>query len=285
MVWFVLIMVLLFGLAMGSFLNCMSWRLYHEDSLWGRSKCPKCHKQLKWYDNVPVLGWLLLRGKCRYCHDGISIQYLLMELIVGALFVLTFLLNFNFDLFQVGAWAWSVNFDWLFFAKLLTQWFFLSILVLIFIMDLDWYVIIDEVSLTGAAVMALANLYLGVLSWEQILIGAAVGAGFFLFQYVISRGAWVGGGDIRMGLLMGVALGWPNIIVGLMVAYLLGAAWGLILVLTGKKTMSWSHKLEMPSDAVIQQAALPFGTFLAIGSLVAFYWGAPIIKWYFGLIF
>jgi len=284
MIWFVLIMVCLLGLAMGSFLNCMAWRLYHEESVWGRSKCPKCHKQLTWYDNIPVLGWLMLRGKCCYCKGGISPQYILMEAVVASLFVLVFLFNIDFDFNRLMDILWSVSFDWHWFLSLLRDWFFLSALVLIFIMDLDWYVIIDEVSLTAAGVMMLANLYLG-MPWQSIVIAGAVGAGFFLLQYLVSRGAWVGGGDIRMGLLMGVALGWPNVLVGLMVAYIIGAVWGVGLILLGKKKMQWNKKLAPASDEVIAESALPFGTFLAIGAFIAYYFGTAIINWYFGFIF
>lgn len=287
MIIYIIVLVCVFGLAMGSFLNCLAWRLYHEESLWGRSKCPKCHKNLKWYDNLPVFGWLRLKGRCRFCREKISSQYILMELIVGGLFLLVFLININFNLAQIPDLFFYNDFNWTWFWMLLRDWFFLSSLVVIFLMDYKWFIIVDEVSLTAASVMLFANLLIGI-PWYNLLIAAGVGAGFFLMQYIVSKGAWVGGGDIRMGLLMGLALGWPNIVVGLLFAYFVGAFWGVALMLAGKKKMHWNilfKKKGPPSDEVIEESALPFGTFLALGSFVAYYWGDKIISWYFNLFF
>ena len=103
--------------------------------------------------------------------------------------------------------------------------------------------------------------------WDSMLLAAFVASGFFFLQFVISKGRWIGGGDIRLGLLMGVILGWPNILVALMLAYVLGAVVGLLLVATRKADM---------------KSAVPFGTFLTVATVVAMFYGNRIVEWYLG---
>jgi prepilin signal peptidase PulO-like enzyme (type II secretory pathway) len=130
-------------------------------------------------------------------------------------------------------------------------------------------VVDDEISLPALVLIFLANLALGA-SWLTLLSSAIIGGGFFALQYVVSRGRWVGSGDIRLGALLGVALGWPNVLVALFLAYFAGAVSGLVLILLKKKHL---------------KSPLPFGIFLAPAALVALWWGGAIVKWYLNFLF
>jgi len=261
--------VLFFGACIGSFLNCLAWRLYHDESLWGRSKCPNCHQKISWYDNVPLLSYLSLGGKCRHCKEKIAFQYFLVELVTASLFLLAFsryFPNAGLELILAPNFiALNSQAFWLMFR----DWLLISFLVVIFIMDLRWMVVADEISLPAIVIIFLVNLYLGS-SWSLLLSSAIIGAGFFALQYAVSHGRWVGGGDIRIGALMGVALGWPLTLVALMLAYFSGALIGVILIATKKKGL---------------KSPLPFGVFLAPATLVALWWGGVIWQWYVNLLF
>lgn len=239
-----------FGLCIGSFLNCMAWRLNEDEELGGRSHCRSCHKMIAWYDNIPILSYLLLKARCRHCHDKISWQYPAVELVTGLVFVLAFM---------------ATPFDWLLIIK---NWFILSIFVLIFIMDARWYVILDKVSLPAAFIILAVNIWLG-FGWQNLLISATIGIGFFLIQYLVSRGRWIGGGDIRLGLLLGVTLSWPNILAAIFLAYCLGAVYGIILIATGKKKLS---------------SMVPLGTFLSVAGAITLLYGDRIVNWYWNFI-
>ena len=141
-------------------------------------------------------------------------------------------------------------------------------LIVIFVIDLRWYVIFDIVTLPAAGIVLLANWLLGYDLWN-LLISGIIGAGFFLLQYLISRGKWIGGGDIRLGLFMGFALGWPGIAVAILAGYIIGSFVGIGLILSGKK--AWGSQV-------------PLGTFLVPGTVLALFWGQRLIDLYFDLI-
>jgi len=250
---FYYIITVLFGLAVGSFLNAYIWRLKNERTIWrDRSICPKCQHRLAWQDLIPVLSFLLLRGKCRYCKKKISWQYPVVELMTAALFCLIL-----FHHLQNGV-------DWFLLAR---DWFFTSVLLVIFVYDLKWGYILDRVSLPAVVIAFSANILLG-FSWINLLVAAALGSGFFLIQYWISRGKWIGGGDIRMGALMGVMLGWPNTIVALFLSYVIGSVIAVYLLLLNRKKM---------------QSTIAMGTFLAIGTFITLLWGSRILDWYLAI--
>jgi len=252
---------LIFGLIIGSFLNCFIWRVYEEESLGGRSHCRDCKKTISWYDNLPVLSYLILGGRCRHCKKHISWQYPIVEALVGLLFMLViWQLNKQFGPIDL----WSLN-NWL---VLLRNWFLVSVFTIIFVMDLRWYVILDKISLTAAVVVLALNLWLG-MSWQGLLISATIGIGFFLVQFIVSRGRWIGGGDIRLGLLLGVAFSWPYVVATIFLAYTVGALVGVLLLAFGKK--HWGSKL-------------PLGTFLSVAALIILLYGPVIVNWYLNLI-
>jgi len=252
----VLIFVFSFGLIIGSFLNCLVWRLRTGESLLGRSYCLKCKKQIAWYDNLPVLSFVLLKGKCRQCGGKISWQYPIVELTTGVLFVLAYYLNYELRI---------TNYELI--IQLLRDWFLISAMMVIFIYDLRWRLILDVVTLPAGLVVLILNLALGFSLWN-LLVSGIIGSGFFLLQFLISGGKWIGGGDIRLGLLMGLALGWPGVIAAIIISYFLGSLVGLGLIAAGKKR--WGSEI-------------PLGVFLAAGTIIDLFWQERILDWYWNL--
>lgn len=261
---FYLFFSFIFGLMIGSFLNCLIWRLHKKEKITGRSYCPKCKKQIVWYDNIPVLSFLFLRGRCRYCGKGISWQYPVVELVTGVLFMFALLINvenvtnFGFEVFDLES-----------ILYLLRDWLVIGIMIVIFIYDLRWYMILDIVTLPAMVVVLMVNLLLG-FSWLNLLISGIIGGSFFLVQFVVSRGEWIGGGDIRLGLLMGFILGWPNVLVAIFIAYFMGSIIGVGLKIWGGK--KWDSKV-------------PLGTFLSVATIITLFWGQNILSWYLNLIY
>ena len=245
------IIIFLIGLAIGSFLNVVICRLDQEKSpVRGRSFCPQCHRQIAWYDNIPILSFLLLGGRCRHCRESISLQYPLVELATAVIFILLY-------------WRFGPGLPFLVTAV------FSCFLLVIFTYDLKHYLILDRVAVPAMIFAFLANLYLGLGFWHLIL-GAIIGGGFFAVQFFVSQGKWVGDGDIRLGALMGLMLGWKYLLVALFLAYLIGAGFGLILIFLNKKKMS---------------SAIPFGPFLAGATFITLLYGDQILNWYLNLVY
>lgn len=234
------------GACVGSFLNVVVLRLHRGESLMGRSHCSDCGAQLAWYHNVPILSFVWLRGRCAFCGVHIAWQYPLVEVATAILFALGGWLLLG-DLFRLIVYLITVSFA-----------------VALFTFDFLYSELPDELTLSGASVMVLLQVGLG-MNLLHLLIAALVPAGFFALQYVLSRGRWIGGGDIRLGLFMGVALGWPMVLVALVLAYVVGAACALLLV--GFKQRRWGSQI-------------PFGTFLTAATVVVFLWGEPLTDWY-----
>ncbi|KKQ60321.1 MAG: Type 4 prepilin-like protein leader peptide-processing enzyme [Parcubacteria group bacterium GW2011_GWE2_38_18] len=277
MIFTVYLLVFVFGLVIGSFINCLVWRLHKKQTILGRSYCPHCKHQLAWHDNIPLFSFIFLRGRCRYCAKPISMQYPAVELMTGLLFMLAFYHNFQFEFLNFNLISNS-KFPIINFLSLIRDWFLISVMVIIFIYDLRWYLILDVITLPSIALVLILNFFINLLSndmalsdsyWQQLLISVIIGAGFFLLQFVISKGRWIGGGDIRLGLLMGVALGWPDILVALFIAYLAGAIIGIGLILIGKK--KWGSEI-------------PFGIFLSAATLVTLFFGNFILDWYLNML-
>jgi len=267
------IFTFLFGLIIGSFLNCLIWRLHKKESMMGRSYCPKCLQKIFWYDNIPLFSFAFLGGKCRHCRKKISWQYPLIELTTGVLFVVAFLLNFQFSPEASGFNTISNDsiFQFLnpiFAINLLRDWYIIAIMTIIFIYDLRWYLILDIVTLPACVVIFLLNLALGI-TWQNMLISGIIGGSFFLIQFLISRGKWIGGGDIRLGLLMGITLGWPLVLVAILLAYFVGSLVGVGLILNKKK--QWGSQI-------------PLGIFLSTATIITLFWGEAIINWYLNLL-
>lgn len=285
----VYILIFVFGACLASFLNCVVLRMEKGKSfakgrprrsrllatLRGRSICPKCRHQLAWHDLIPVLSFLFLRGKCRYCHKKISIQYLLVEIAVGLLFIL----NFKFLICQELLTSFAVipaelrnqililNFKFLITVVYLIV--INSLLILIFLYDLRNYIIPDRIVFPTVGLALIYQLFFGYSSLTFLGLSVAVSAGFFFLIWAISKGRWMGFGDVKLALFMGLFLSWPNILVALFCAFILGSIVGLSLIGLKKKQL---------------QSQVPFGPFLIIGTFVALFWGRGIINIYLSFI-
>ena len=227
-----------------------------------RSYCPECRKQIAWYDNIPILSFIILKGKCRYCHKKISLQYPAIELITGLLFILAWNMNVDFSTVSYELWVMS-------YVKLFRDWFIISVMIVIFIYDLRWYLILDKVTIPAGIVVLLFNLALGFNLWN-LLISGIIGGSFFLVQFLISKGKWVGGGDIRLGALMGLILGWPYVMLAIFLAYIIGSVVAIGLLISKKK--KWG-------------SMVPMGIFLSTATIIILFWGEFILNWYLGFLY
>lgn len=245
---------LVVGLAFGSFASVIIHRLHTKQKgiLTGRSQCPKCANKLMSRDLIPVLSFVLNKFKCRFCKEPIAYRYPVLEITMGLSFMLTTHL--------VGL----ENPYWLAYYLLLT-----FIFVLISFYDIFFQEIPDEISLPTILLTGIVS-YFGMLhTGKSLFIAFAIPVLFFGILFLGSRGRWLGGGDVRLGAIMGFALGWPNILTGLFLAYLMGSIYSLI----GLATKQLSRR-----------SPIPFGPFLLSGTYITIFWGEPLLNWYLNLI-
>jgi len=272
----VLVIVFLLGLFVGSFLNCLIYRLWHKESfLKGRSYCPKCSHKLNWYDLIPVLSFLILRGKCRYCQKKISWQYPLVEISTALTFLLIFNLSANGQL-PIHSASWRIAAD---FQNLIATCYLLLVscfLIIIFVYDLKHYIIPDKVVYPAILISGtwylVSGIFFNLYTKYEILntVYAAIGAAaFFLFIVLVSQGKWMGLGDVKLVFLMGLLLGFPNILVALFLAFFIGAIIGIGLIIFGKKSL---------------KSEIPFGPFLVSGTFIAVFFSQNLISWYLNLL-
>lgn len=234
------------GLCAGSFLNCWVYRLNHGLSVTrGRSFCPVCRHQLAWSDNIPLLSFVWLKGRCRYCHSPIGIHYPLVELAAGVLTVLIFQF-FNYELLIAS------------YYLLITY-----ALLAIFVSDWLYQTIPDQIVYPAIGLAFFYSLFTSPYSLAVYFLSAFGAAGFFQALVWATRGKGMGGGDVKLAGLMGLILGWPNIILAILLAFLTGASVGVILVLGGRKTM---------------RSQIAFGPFLVAATFISLFWGEKILK-------
>ena len=247
-----IILIIFLGLIVGSFLNAAIHRLHSGQSILAdRSRCVHCDHELSAVDLVPIFSFILLRGRCRYCHKPISWQYPLVELATAVIFVL-FALNNGLRITDYGLWFGFV---------------FSGILIIIGVFDFKHFLILDKIVYPALALALVRSLFLQTL--PDALFGAAITAGFFALQYYVSKGRWIGFGDVKLGLFLGALLGVKLAVAMLMLAYLLGALVGLGLIASGRKQLS---------------SKLPFGSFLAVSAIIIMLYGEGIVGWYFRLL-
>ena len=259
------LILFVFGLVIGSFLNVVIFRLRFGGSpLKGRSLCDHCHRQIAWYDNIPLLSFLLLRGRCRHCHQQIPIGYPLVELLIGLEFVWVYwLLKVNFSFFGQVEGSYSLG--------LLIYWLILfSGSAVIIIYDIK-NMLIPEKVLFPLTVVAFSRLFFSQ-QW-QVLPVAIASFLFLLMLYfltkILIKKEGIGFGDVELGFFMGLVLGWPLILIAYFLAFLTGAIWGVILIIIGKKKL---------------KERIAFGPFLLLGMIVAKLWGWSIWQWYLGML-
>lgn len=246
-----LIFSFILGAVMGSFLNVVVGRLQIGKSfIGGRSHCPLCQVALHWYDLFPIFSWLLLKGKCRYCHKKIAWRYLLVEIVCAVLFLLGALIFLDIK-------------------QILVYWVAVSFFTILFIYDGLTYIVPDKISLPAIGIIFLLNIFLNANDPLNLLLAGIIGGAWFLIQFLVSRGRWVGGGDIRLGILIGVLLGFPLVGLALMVAYIGGSFIALFLIIAGNKNFG---------------SRLPFATILLPAALIIYIWGDLIWNWYLNLL-
>lgn len=238
------------GLAVGSFLNVCIHRLPRRESLmFPPSHCPICDRHLAWFENLPVVSWLVLKGRCRTCGTRISVQYPLVEATTAVVFVGGYFI-----------YGWTP----LLAARLL----FACAMIVLFVIDLHHRILPNVITLPGSVVGLALSLFLPP-GWRSSLIGLIAGGGLLFIiseaYYRVRGHEGLGMGDVKMLAMIGAFLGWPLMLVTLIFASFAGSLVGIGLLTSGKGGM---------------KAALPFGTFLAVGALVAAVAGDSLLTWY-----
>lgn len=250
------------GLCIGSYLNVCIWRIPRgESTVFPGSHCPKCGSAIRWFDNIPLLSWLLLRGRCRRCKAPISPRYFIGELLAGSLFLLLF--------FARG------------FSPLLPfYWFFTAALLFASGVDFDHFILPDRVTLggmvLGPVLSALFPFLHGEAVWSRGLaasaFGLALGFGLLYLVSVAGRLALrrdaMGFGDVKLLGAIGACLGWQAVLFSIFFASLSGTLVGLALIAAGRKKLS---------------ARIPFGPHLAAAAVAWMLCGGRIVSWYLGL--
>jgi leader peptidase (prepilin peptidase)/N-methyltransferase len=243
-----ILIFLILGLIIGSFLNAVVYRLNAVESLMERSHCPNCQKKVRWFDNVPLLSFVLLSARCRDCGEKISWQYPIVEAATGIMFAL--LGNYFFDIFDFESWILTAYYLTVF-----------SILMIIFVYDFK-YMEIPMLVLWLGVVVSLA--YFVFFDWQSFqnassvldlktisgIFGGLVAGGFFYALAAYSKETWMGYGDAYLGILAGLVVGWPNVLTALMLSFTIGALISVALIAVSKKTM---------------KSQVPFAPFLITG--------------------
>jgi leader peptidase (prepilin peptidase) / N-methyltransferase len=244
-----LLHVVILGLVVGSFLNVVIARVPDRRSLWAPpSACPGCGNAIAWHDNVPLVSFIALRGRCRACAAPISWRYPIVE----------------------GATAMLFGLAWIVFGGSLVDFTvaaaLLAALVAVTAIDLRYQIIPDVITLPGVLAGLVASVASHRVSWIESAGGILLGAGLFVAVIVLSRGG-MGGGDLKLGAMLGAFLGWKIIIVALFIAVVLGGVSAIALLASGR---------------LARKDAIPFGPFLAVGGAMALFWGNAIVAWYLG---
>ncbi len=267
----IIVALVVFGLVFGSFVNALVWRVHEQDKKGskaskldlsigkGRSMCPNCHHQLQGKDLIPVLSWLSLRGKCRYCHKAISVQYPMVELATAGLFVGSYI------------W-WPVAFNAT-QSYLFVIWLLIIVgLVALTVYDLRWYLLPNRIM---TPIAWLAALYAGisiatanrpVTALINTALAVLIGGGIFYVLFQLSGGKWIGGGDVKLGWLLGLIAGTPSrALLFIFIASIAGTLVSLPLLATKRLKKS---------------QVIPFGPFLILGLIVTQLFGSAILDWY-----
>ncbi len=270
------------GLVFGSFLNSLVYRIESENDLSGRSFCPECRKTIRWYDNLPVLSYVILKGRCRNCEKKISIRYPLIELLVGFVFLIAFCgseagrsLSWWFGEVLVDSEAIvGSGFPAGDFAALLVLLVIFFILILVALYDATTKYVLSYYVYAAALLSVGYNLFQFDREWGFVnlyefflpfVLSALIPAFLFWLIVKLSRERAMGLGDIEIAVLVGLFLGWPLVLVSYYFAFVVGAAWGVFLIFRKKAGL---------------KSEVPFGPFLIAGVFFAFLFGEQIIRWY-----
>jgi leader peptidase (prepilin peptidase)/N-methyltransferase len=290
------VLIFLFGTAVGSFLNVVVMR-FGVSPLRGRSRCPYCNKTLEWFELIPLFSFLIQKGRCRTCKNALSRQYPLIEALTGVMFLLVFwrftmrfpdVISSQF-LIHNAFWIWPLVVLW---------WYYGSVLIAISAYDVRRYLIPDAFVEPAIGVAFLAMLYQALLShfrqplfpesglkfsqaaalmfgripfgvFGSAFLGVLVAVGFLGALYWFSKGRAMGFGDVKLGAFMGLALGWPDVLIALLVAFIIGSIWSIAAIILKRKTL---------------KSLLPFGPFLAFGMMIAMLGGDFLLNLYFRVL-
>lgn len=253
MEFFVIFVMILFGAVVGSFLNVVILRLPVEDAsiVFPGSHCPVCKTDIRWYDNIPIISYCLIRGKCRNCKTSISLQYPLVEMCMALLTVALYA-------------RFGVSFDFLYYFI-----FAASLLVIIFI-DIHHQIIPDVISLPGIVLGACGSFFCTYLTWQESIIGILAGGGALYLiafcYYAITRRDGMGGGDIKLLAMIGAFLGWPCLLYVMFFSSLTGSIVGIATMINKNKDT---------------RLKIPFGPFLSLGGLSYLFFKPQIIHWWY----
>jgi len=247
--WYIISII--FGALVGSFLNVCIFRLPKGESIiWPGSHCPHCKNAIKFYDNIPVVSYFLLRGRCRYCKGSISLQYPLVEGITAVS-----------SLFLIIKFGPSLSYL-LYFA-------FVAALIVITVIDLYHQIIPDVISLPGIGMGLLASLLIPQITFSNSLIGILLGGGSLFivatfYQWLFKREG-MGGGDIKLLAMIGAFLGWKAVLLTILLSSLIGSVTGILMMVVKGKDFKY---------------AIPFGPFLSLGAVISLFYGEEIVRWY-----
>lgn len=261
------LIVLLFGLFIGSFLGVIIDRIpFNKSIIFPASHCPHCRHKLHAFDLIPIVSFIMLNKKCRYCSAPISGFYPTVEFITGASFV--FIAYFSlgnsvFNIFSETALLWNT----------LYLFIVISAFIAVFFIDYKYGIIPFRIVIFTASVIFIYNILLGINfeSWLNYLLSAVIVFTVFFMLFYFSKGRAIGFGDVVFSFLMGFFLGFPKIILAVYLAFLTGAAFSLILVLLGKKKL--------------KGGTIPFGPFLVTGTFISLFWGQQIIEYFMQFIY
>jgi leader peptidase (prepilin peptidase)/N-methyltransferase len=245
----------IFGLCIGSFLNVCIFRLPASQSITRpRSHCPNCNELIRFYDNFPVLSYLVLRGRCRFCKEKISFRYPVVEILSG-LFALVTYLKYGLSL------------------EALIYYVFVSALIVITFIDIDHQIIPDIITLPGIPLFFIAGFAMPGITYIDSIIGILAGGGsLFLVAWIyhlVTKKEGMGGGDIKLLAMIGALIGWQGVLFTIFVASAVGTVSGILVMLKARKSM---------------KLAIPFGPFLAIGGIAYIFIGPQLISWYFSVL-
>lgn len=251
-----MILIFMFGMCIGSFLNVCIYRLPASKSIADppRSICPNCNNYIRYYDNIPVLSYIWLKGRCRHCNTPISFRYPLVEVMTGIV-ALNVLLIFGLTLEGLVYFA------------------FISSLLVITFIDIDHKIIPNIITLPGIPIGFIASFALPTVTLKDSALGLLAGGGslwLVAWAYsLITRKDGMGGGDIKLLAMMGTIIGWQGVIFTIFVSSAVGTLVGITIILVQDKNMKF---------------AVPFGPFLSIGAITYVFLGQKIIYWYFNLL-
>jgi leader peptidase (prepilin peptidase)/N-methyltransferase len=248
----VYLLIIVSGLAIGSFLNVLIYRIpLNIGFAFGRSFCPSCKNPIKFYDNIPVISYLLLGGRCRSCRERISIRYPIVELL-------------NAMGYLIFYWSYGITTAFFIYS------FLVSLLIAIFFIDFDFQIIPDLLTLPAMVLGVAASVLPGGIGIISSLIGLFAGGGALYFVAImgdkIFKKESMGGGDIKMAAMLGAFLGWQKVIFIFLAAAVIGLVISVIIMIFSKKLRT--------------TRMIPFGPFLAIAAIISIFYGDKIIAYY-----